>query len=135
LSYLLDTNALSEFRRGSAEAVQWPRPIDPERLFISVWTLGEIERGVLKLAKRDAIGATRLAAWLAVTKSDFRARTLPVSRDVALSWGRLPLPRTIGVVDALLAATAIAHGLEMVTRNVRDFEDTGVKLVNPWAQS
>jgi toxin FitB len=115
--------------------MQWLRPIDPERLFISVWTLGEIERGVLRLAKRDAIGATRLAAWLAVTKSDFRARTLPVSGDVALSWGRLPLLRTIGVVDALLAATAIAHGLEMVTRNVRDFEDTGVKLVNPWAQS
>ncbi len=103
--------------------------------FISVLTLGEIERGVLKLGKRDPSGAEQLARWLAVIETDFESRTLPVTQDIAHEWGRLPLSRTIGVVDTLIAATAIVHGLTMVTRNVRDFEDCGVKLVNPWAES
>jgi toxin FitB len=135
LSFLLDTNVISEARRGSIEAVAWLAPVAPERLFISVLTLGEIERGVLKLGRRDLTGAKRLAEWAAVIKSDFGSRIIPVTDEVALIWGRLPLSRTIGVADALIAATAIVHGMAMVTRNVRDFEECGVELVNPWAKT
>lgn len=135
MSYLIDTNILSELRRGSREPMRWLAPVDPERLYVSVLTLGEIERGVVKLAKRDTVGANRLADWLSVTRTDFGARTLPITEGIALEWGRMPMRRTIGVVDALIAATAIAHGLEMVTRNVRDFADTGVKLINPWHET
>ena len=133
MNFLLDTNVISEARRGSIEAVAWLAPVSPERLFISVLTVGEIERGVLKLGRRDFTGAKRLAEWAAVIKSDFGSGIVPVTDEVALIWGRLPLSRTIGVTDALIAATAIVHGLTMVTRNVRNFEECGVKLVNPWA--
>lgn len=133
MNFLLDTNIVSEARRGSVEAINWLAPVAPEALFISVLTLGEIERGVLKLAKRDVKGAERLAEWAAVIKSDFGSRILPVTDAIALTWGRLPLSRTIGVADTLIAATAIVHGLTMVTRNVVDFEECGVKLVNPWS--
>ena len=135
MSFLLDTNVISEARRGSVEAMGWIALVEPERLFISVLTLGEIERGVLKLGKRDLTGAKRLAEWAAVIRSDFGSRILPVTDEIALKWGGLPLSRTIGVADALIAATAIVHGLTMVTRNVADFKETGVKLVNPWAES
>ena len=135
MSYLIDTNILSELRRGSQEAMRWLTPVDPESLYVSVLTLGEIERGVVKLARRDTVGASRLADWLAMTKTDFEGRALPITETIALEWGRSPLRRTIGVVDALIAATAIVHGLEMVTRNVRDFADTGVKLINPWNET
>jgi toxin FitB len=133
--FLLDTNVISEARRGSMEAGGWLAGIAPERLFLSVLTLGEIERGVLKLEKRDAVGAKRLAAWQETLKTDFENRIFPVTKEVALMWGRLPTGRTIGVANALIAATALVHGLAMVTRNVRDFEDTGVELLNPWASS
>jgi toxin FitB len=133
LNFLLDTNVISEARRGSREALGWIAALASERLFLSVLTLGEIERGVLKLAKRYATGARRLAEWAAVIKADFDSRILPVTDEVVLKWGGLPLGRTIGVADALIAATAIVHGLTMVTRNARGFEECGVKLVNPWA--
>jgi predicted nucleic acid-binding protein len=134
LNFLLDTNVISEARRGSVEAVAWLAPVTPEWLFISVLTLGEIQRGVLKLGRRDPAGARRLAEWAAVIKSDFGNRILPVTDEIALTWGRLPLSRTIGVADTLIAATAIVHDLTLVTRNVRDFEECGVGLVDPWAQ-
>jgi toxin FitB len=134
LSFLLDTNVVSEARRGSREALSWLAPVLSERLFLSVITVGEIERGVLKLAKKDADGGKRLAEWLAVIGSDFESRLLPVTEDIALESGRMSLGRSIGVADTLIAATALVHGMTLVTRNVRDFADTGVKLIDPWAE-
>jgi toxin FitB len=134
LSFLLDTNVVSEARRGSREALNWLVPVPSERLFLSVITVGEIERGVLKLAKKDADGGKRLAEWLAIIRSDFESRLLPVTEEIALEWGRMSLCRSIGVADTLIAATALVHGMTLVTRNVRYFADTGVTLINPWAE-
>ena len=133
--FLLDTNVISEARRGSMEAGRWLAPIAPDRLFLSVLTLGEIERGMLKLGRRDPVGAKRIADWRDTLRIYYENRILPITNEIALEWGRLPAGRTIGVADALIAATAIVHGLTMVTRNARDFEETGVILINPWAEA
>lgn len=135
MSFLLDTNVVSEARRGSLEALNWLSPMTSEQLFLSVLTLGEIERGVLKLAKKDANVGKCLAEWLTIIRADFESRLLPVTDDIALAWGRMSLGRSIGVADTLIAATALVHGMTLVTRNVRDFADCGVRLVNPWAET
>jgi hypothetical protein len=131
--YLVDTNVVSEARRGSRQAVSWLRSVRPERVYLSALTLGEIMRGVALRRRSDPKTAARLTEWLERLRHDHADRILPVSDRIALEWGRIAALRPRGDIDGLIAATAIVHGLILVTRNVKDFEDTTVSLINPWS--
>lgn len=130
--YLVDTNIVSEARRGTPQAVAWLRSIDPLTLHLSVLTLGEIMRGIALKQKSDPKSAAHLTEWHRKLRHDHEDRILPVTDKVAVEWGRIAAIRPRGDVDGLIAATAIVHDLILVTRNVRDFEDAGVALINPW---
>jgi len=130
--YLIDTNVLSEARRGSPQALGWMRSVDPDRLHLSVITLGEIMRGIALKERSDPQAAANLSAWLTRLRHDHAARILPVTDRVAVEWGRLSALRPRGGADGLIAATAIVHDLVVVTRNVADFADSGAACLNPW---
>ena len=130
--YLVDTNVISEARRGSPQAIAWMRSVAPAGVYLSALTLGEIMRGIALKQKSDAVTAGRLAEWLRRLRHDHASRILPVTDAVAIEWGRLAAIRPRGDIDGLIAATALVNDLILVTRNVRDFEDTGVSLINPW---
>ena len=137
--FLLDTNVLSEFnRRGEPDAYvkEWLGRADPDSVYVSVVTLGEIRFGVelLPPSKRRS----QLERWLEIDLAEwFEGRILPIDRAVVDRWG---LPRAqaqtkgrpLPVIDALLAATALAHGLTVVSRNADDFQAIGLPFVNPW---
>ena len=101
-------------------------------LFISVLTVGEIERGIVRRRARDADFATALAAWLDRVLSLYGERVLPFDLQVARRWGRLSAALGNDSADLMIAATALEHGLTVVTRNVSDFEPTGVETYNPF---
>jgi predicted nucleic acid-binding protein len=130
--YLLDTNIVSDVQRRLPKPTEWLASIDPESLNLSVITIGEIERGIVKQRKIDAERATRLDLWLRELRRDNADRILAVTEEVALAWGRISAGRTRGSADTLIAATALVHDLILVTRNVADFDDTGVTVLNPW---
>jgi toxin FitB len=130
--YLLDTNIISEARRGSPEATAWIRSVKGRALHVSVITLGEIMRGIQLKERKDPRGAAVLAEWLIALREIHRETILPVSEAVALEWGRLSAERSRNMADGLIAATARVHDLILVTRNVVDFEDVGVSVINPW---
>lgn len=130
--YLVDTNVVSEARRGTVEAVHWMRSVDPLSIHLSTLTLGEIMRGIAFKQKSDPTAAGHLAEWLRKLRHQHADRILPVTDQVSVEWGRIAAIRPRGDVDGLIAATAIVHDMIVVTRNVADFADTGADLVNPW---
>ncbi|MER8432017.1 type II toxin-antitoxin system VapC family toxin [Mesorhizobium caraganae] len=130
--YLLDTNIVSDVQRRLPKPTEWLASVDPTSVSLSVITLGEIERGIIKLRKVDSEKATRLDLWLRELRRDNAGHILAVTEDVALAWGRITAGRTRGSADTLIAATALVHDLILVTRNVTDFDDTGVTVLNPW---
>ncbi len=130
--YLVDTNVVSEARRGSVEAVTWLRSVNPLAVYLSVITLGEIMRGVALKQKSDPRAAAHLAQWLHTLRSDHADRILQITDVIALEWGRIAALRPRGDADGLIAATAIVHDLIVVTRNVADFDDTRASTLNPW---
>jgi predicted nucleic acid-binding protein len=130
--YLLDTNIVSETRRGSSEATAWIRSVKGRTLHVSVITLGEIMRGIQLKERKDPKAAAILAEWLIALRELHRGTVLPVTEAIALDWGRLSADRSRNTADGLIAATARVHDLILVTRNVTDFEDTGVSIINPW---
>ena len=130
--YLVDTNVLSEARRGSNEARIWLRSVDPTTIYLSVITLGEIMKGIAIKLRTDRRAAAALTAWLERLRLDHSDRILPISDRIALEWGRLAAERSRGMADALIAATAAIHAKIIVTRNAPDFLGTGVPVVNPW---
>jgi hypothetical protein len=135
VTYLVDTNVLSELRKGprAHPAVrEWFELLEPDEIFLSVIVLGEIRRGIESLRRRDPRGAQSLDRWLKEIVASHEGRVLPVDARVAEEWGHLNVPNALPVVDGLLAATARAHGLTLVTRNVRDFLRTGAVLLNPF---
>jgi toxin FitB len=131
--YLIDTNVLSEARRGAPEAVRWMRATDPQTIYLSSLTFGEIMRGIALKQKSDPVAAGHLAEWLRKLRHRHEKRILPVTDHIAVEWGRIAAIRPRGDVDGLIAATAIVHDLIVVTRNVADFADTGAQIINPWA--
>jgi predicted nucleic acid-binding protein len=136
LSYLVDTNVISELRkREKADpAVQaWFASVADEEIFLSVLTVGEIRRGIEQIRRRDPAAGIALDRWLDRVVDMHRDRLVPVDRLVAEEWGRMNVPDPLPVIDGLLAATAKVTGLTLATRNVADVERTGVDLVNPFA--
>ena len=133
--YLVDTNVVSEIRRQTPEAIGWLRSVPAVTIYLSVLTLGEIMKGVAIKERSDRQAAGLLAEWLQQLQGDFASHILPVTDRVAFEWGRIAALRSRGDVDGLIAATAIVHGLILVTRNVRDFEDLNLPILNPWKRS
>ncbi len=132
---VLDTNLLSELRkgeRGNAQVRQWFAAVDDQDVCISVLSLGEIRNGVERLRRRDPASARMLASWLEQLAATGADRVLPITAEIADAWGRLGVPDPLPVIDSLLAATALVHGLTLVTRNVGDVERTGVPVFNPF---
>jgi predicted nucleic acid-binding protein len=136
--FLLDTNVLSELRksatgRADARVVQWASLVDDDLLFVSAITLFELELGVLRMERQDKTQGARLRAWLnGQVLAQFADRTLSVDATVALRCASLHVPDPRPERDALIAATALVHGMTVVTRNVADFVPMGVLLLNPW---
>jgi predicted nucleic acid-binding protein len=138
LSYLIDTNVVSELRKGEradSNVVAWIANLEDEEIFLSALTLGEIRRGIESARRRDRKFAAVLETWLGRIADQHQDRVLPVDRSIAEEWGRLDVPDPVPVIDGLLAATAKVHGLTLATRNVGDVERTGVDYVNPFAPS
>lgn len=136
--YLLDTNVVSELRKigdGKADAnvVAWIDAEDAVSFYISAITILELERGILGVQRRDAAQGARLRSWLDNhVRPEFAGRILPIDDAIATRCAHLHIPDRCNEADALIAATALVHGMTVVTRNVRDFEGTGVVIVDPW---
>lgn len=138
MMYVLDTNVVSELRKiraGKADSnvAAWTESVDAAELYVSAITIMELELGVLSIERSDATQGALLRAWLEQhVLPEFSGRTLPVDTAVALRCARLHVPNKRGERDALIAATALVHGMTVVTRNVADFQPTGVAIINPW---
>lgn len=137
MSFLLDTVVLSELRKAkpSRKVVQWIKAQKPESLFISVVSIGEIERGIARMRKSDAKFAAELEHWLETLLSLYADRVLPVSANAARLWGRLSAKLGHDGADLLIAATALSHGITVVTRNVKHFAPTGVRVFDPFGDA
>jgi predicted nucleic acid-binding protein len=136
--FVLDTNVISELRKvrqGKADAnvSAWSQSVDAGDLFVSAITIMELELGVLSIERKDPAQGALLRAWLQQhVIPEFSGRTLPVDTAVAQRCARLHVPDRRGERDALIAATALVHGMTLVTRNTVDFKPMAVALVNPW---
>ncbi len=137
MAYLIDTCALSEFTKPhpSPKVEAWFSQLVEGAEFVSVLTIGEIEKGIIKL--RPSRRRATFEGWFAELRDRFTDRVLSVDEPVAIEWGRIcaraelagkPVP----VVDAMIAATAIVHGLSVVTRNSSDIARTGAPIIDPW---
>jgi predicted nucleic acid-binding protein len=136
LSYLLDTNVISELRKGEradANVRAWFAGLGDEEIYLSVLTIGEIRRGVEIVRRRDPDSAAALDSWVARLSEAHRDRILPIDRAIAEEWGRMNVPDPLPVVDGLLAATAKVSGLTLATRNIADVESAGVELLDPFS--
>ena len=137
--FVLDTNIVSELRKahaGKANAgvARWAGNVDAIDLYLSAIAILELEIGILRIERRDVAQGALLRAWLDNRViPEFSGRILPIDLAVAQRCARLHVPDPRAERDALIAATALVHGMTVVTRNLADFEPTGVKLLNPWS--
>lgn len=138
MRYLLDTNVISELRKlGDGKAnenvVNWMGEQDSDDLCLSAITILELERGVLGVQRRDPAQGARLRNWLDHhVRPAFSGRVIPIDDAIATRCAHLQIPDRRNEADALIAATGLVHSLSVVTRNVRDFEGTGVVVIDPW---
>ena len=138
MMYVVDTNVISELRKArSAKAnpnvLAWANSVNANELFVSAITLMEIELGILSVTRRDGKQGALLRAWFDhQVLHEFSNRTLVVDTRVAIRCAQLHVPDPRSERDALIAATALVHGMALVTRNVADFEGMGVRVINPW---
>ena len=135
MNYLIDTNVISEIRRGTkcdANVAAWWESVDDADIYLSVLVLGEIRKGIERARANDAARARALETWLSTLVQSFNERILPIDQTVADEWGRMSAKRSVSTIDALLAATAKVHGMTFATRNVADIADLGATVINPF---
>ena len=135
MSYLLDTNIISEVRKGKrcdVNVARWYQAIDDRDIYLSVLVVGEIRKGIELARRRDRVKATNLERWLKTICDEFAERILPITQTIADEWGRMNSPKPTPVIDGLLAATAKQHGLTLATRNVKDITHIGASIINPF---
>ena len=134
MSFLLDTNVVSELRRRepNQEVTSWISSVRATDLYLSALVVGEIRNGIERLARRDRVQATAYDKWLADLLDLYGDRIVPVTAEVAEMWGRLNVPDPLPIIDGLLAATALVHDWTLVTRNTADVLRTGVRLLDPF---
>lgn len=134
MSFLLDTNVVSEIRKKTPDlgVATWFASVPADRLFLSVLVVGEIRQGIDRLARRDPAQAEVFERWLSHLRGGYRDRVVPITVQIAEAWGRLNVPDPVPVVDGLLAATALVHDWTLVTRNATDVAPTGARLLNPF---
>jgi predicted nucleic acid-binding protein len=135
LSYLLDTNVVSELRKPKRDerVALWFEQVDSRDLYLSVLVVGEIRQGIERLRRsRDDDQASVFEAWLTALKEGYADRLLAISIGVAERWGQLNAVKPLPVIDGLLAATAVEHDLTLVTRDSRTLAASGARLLNPW---
>jgi len=136
VAYLLDTNVSSETRKKKADpgVMAFLEAADSSSLYLSVLTLGELRKGVAGKRRTDPAAARSLAAWVEGLEIGYADRILGIETAVARLWGDWSADRPRPVIDTLLAATAVVHGLTLVTRNTRHVKGLPVKVVNPWSE-
>jgi predicted nucleic acid-binding protein len=135
VGYLIDTSIISEARKGARcdpNVSTWYASVADDDLFLSTLVLGEIRRGVERVRPGDAAKAAALERWLREVGAAFDGRVLGIDSVVADRWGRMSAIRSVRAIDGLLAATALTHGLTLVTRNDRDVDGLGASVLNPF---
>ena len=135
MNYLLDTNVISEIRKGdrcNRHVADWYAGIGDRDIYLSVLVLGEIRRGVERVRSTDPVQARAIERWLAAVQTSFAGRILSIDQVIADEWGRISTLRTVPVIDALLAATAKVHRMRLITRNYADVVGLGADVLNPF---
>lgn len=135
MNYLLDTNVISEIRKGSrghSQVMSWWKSVKASQVYLSVLSLGEIQEGILRIQHKDGNRARRLEIWLMGLRRLFLTRLVPVDESVALIWADVRRHRTLPLIDSLMAASAISRDMVFVTRNTKDVEHCGVRCLNPF---
>ncbi len=137
VGYLLDTNVISETRRTRPHprVMALMSAAEASNLFLSVLTVGELRKGVAMRRRSDEHTASRLGAWVDELEANFADRILPVDAAVARRWGEVSADRSRPVIDTLIAATALVHGLTLVARNTEDISGLAVRVVDPWVSA
>jgi len=137
VSYLLDTNVLSEVRKsqGNPGVKAWFDSVRSDELYLSVLVLGEVRQGIERLQRRDEVQAAVYERWLEGLQAHYSDRILNVDAAIADVWGHINAVDSLPVINGLLAATALVHELTLVTRNTRDFRRSGVTLLDPFEPS
>ena len=133
--WLLDTMVVSELRKKTPDSavISWLTTVPQERLYLSVATLSEIQRGIAQQRSKDNLFAARLQRWLDTLKKNYADRILLITPEIACQWGELTAAAGHDGVDVIIAATAMQHGLTVVTRNERHFRPFGVAVHNPYS--
>ena len=134
MTYLLDTNVVSELRKRNPDphVLAWYKSVTSAELFVSVLTIGEIRLGIERLRRKDGPQADPIEQWLRGLHVTYRDHLIDVDADVAEEWGRLNIPDPLPVIDGLLAASAKIRGCTLVTRNTADLQRSGIALLNPF---
>ena len=135
MNYLIDTNIISELRKGAqcnVHVAAWYAAVDDGELYLSVLVLGEIRKGIERARAKLPTRAKALDEWLTTVTHSFAERILPIDQAAAEEWGRMSAKRSVSTIDALLAATAKVNGLTLVTRNMTDVADLGATVLNPF---
>ncbi len=135
MNVLVDTNVVSELKRGrhaDPRVVAWFSKMPIECVFTSVIVLGEIRRGIELVARRDKSQAEMLERWYASIRERLANRILAVDEPVMMIWSKISVPHLLPAYDGLIAATALAHSMTVVTRNALDYQRAGVDVLDPW---
>jgi predicted nucleic acid-binding protein len=135
VNYLLDTNVISEIRKGAncnPNVAAWYSAVEDADIYLSVLVLGEIRKGVERARPKNPVYADVLEKWLSGLKLSFAENILPIDQTIADEWGRMSGKRPVSAIDALLAATAKVHRMVLATRNAADVADLGAEVLNPF---